>query len=58
MKDTQKCTNYQEIWQFKANFRIEWVKSHLLSEYNLLKHVSIQNVLNENNGLDPLYYKN
>ena len=30
-KDTQKCTKYQEIWQFKANFRIdiEWVKSPL-----------------------------
>ena len=44
MKNTQKCTKYQEIWLFKANFRIEWVKSPLLSEYNLLKHVSVQKV--------------
>ena len=26
MKDTQKCTKYQEIILFKVNFRIEWVK--------------------------------
>ena len=29
MKNTQKCTKYQEILLFKANFRIEWVKSPL-----------------------------
>ena len=29
MKDTQKCTKYQEILLFKANFRTEWVKSPL-----------------------------
>ena len=29
MRDTQKCAKYQEILLFKANFRIEWVKSSL-----------------------------
>ena len=29
MKDMQKCTKYQEILLFKANFRTEWVKSPL-----------------------------
>ena len=29
MKDTQKCTKYQEILLFKAYFRTEWVKSPL-----------------------------
>ena len=29
MKDTQKCTKYQENLLFKANFRTEWVKSPL-----------------------------
>ena len=29
MMDTQKCTKYQEIRLFKANFCIEWVKSPL-----------------------------
>ena len=59
MKDTQKCTKYQEICLFKANFRIEWVKSSLYSEYNLLKHVSVQNVFYKKLwSLDPLYDKN
>ena len=26
IKCTQKCTKYQEIWLFKANFCTEWVK--------------------------------
>ena len=29
MKNKQKCTKYQEILLFKANFRTEWVKSPL-----------------------------
>ena len=28
-EDTQKFTKYQEILLFKANLRIEWVKSPL-----------------------------
>ena len=49
--------NAQNI--FKANFRIEWVKSPLQSEYNLFKHVSVQNALYEKlSSLDPLYDKN
>ena len=59
MKDTQKYTKYQEIWLFKANFRTEWVKYPLLREYNLLKQVSVQNVLYEKLwSVDPLYDKN
>ena len=59
MNDTQKCTKYQEIWLFKSNFRTEWVKSPLYREWNLLEHVSIQNVLYEKLWrLDPLYIKN
>ena len=57
-KVTQKCTTYQEIRLLKANFRIEctWVKSPLLHEQNLLKQVSVQNVLYEKLwSLDPLY---
>ena len=58
MKDTQKCTKYQEIWLFKANICIEWVKSPLESEYNLLKHVSVQKIFYEKSwSLDPLYVK-
>ena len=41
MKDTPKYTKYQEILLFKANFRIEWVKSALLREQHLLKHFSV-----------------
>ena len=29
---------------FQSSFRIEWVKIPLLREYNLLKHVSVQNM--------------
>ena len=59
MKDTQKCTKYQEIVLFKANFHIKWVKSPLSRDKNLLKHVSVQNGFYEKLwSLDPLDYKN
>ena len=53
-----KMHNISGIRLLKANFRIEctWVKSPLLHEQNLLKQVSVQNVLYEKLwSLDPLY---
>ena len=45
--------------KFSGNFRTEWFKSPLRSEYNLLKPVSVQNILYEKLwSLDPFYDKN
>ena len=44
--------------KLSGNFRTEWFKSPLRSEYNLLKQVSVQNILYEKVwSLDPLYDK-
>ena len=37
----QKYTKYKEIGLFKANVLIEWCRSPLYSESNLLNHVCV-----------------